>query len=185
LHIDPRVVDVFVRELFTERFCRRDSKPKINEQLISNDKKDSIKRIRRIRKMEESLWRNISKYFLHGILFSVLYLAMLFVWAFLFGLLIVVGAFIGFIIGFIVLFFILGGLNSILASIIWSISTRTAWTSLLGHGFILFIALIIAHIPAIVINLVVPDLTTTIVLFIVNAFIDGFIAKNVAGMWKD
>jgi len=160
-------------------------KPKINEQLISNDKKDSIKRIRRIRKMEESLWRNISKYFLHGILFSVLYLAMLFAWAFLFGLLIVVGAFIGFIIGFIVLFFILGGLNSILASIIWSISTRTAWTSLLGHGFILFIALIIAHIPAIVINLVVPDLTTTIVLFIVNAFIDGFIAKNVAGLWED
>jgi len=135
--------------------------------------------------MEESLWRNVSKYFLHGILFSIIFLVLALVWVFVFALLVVVGLFIGFIIGFIVLFFILGGLNSFLTDIIWAITTKTAWTSLLGHGFVLFIALSIAHIPAIAVNLVVPDLTTAIVLFIVNAFIDGFVAKNVASWWQD
>ena len=135
--------------------------------------------------MEESLWRNVSKYFLHGILFSIIFLVLALVWVFIFALLVVVGLFIGFIIGFIVLFFILGGLNSILTVRIWSIPIKTEWMILLGHGFVLFIALIIAHIPATVINLVVPDLTTTIVLFIVYAFIDGFVAKNVASWWKE
>jgi hypothetical protein len=135
--------------------------------------------------MEESLWRNVSKYFLHGILFSVVFLVLALVWAFIFGLLVVVGAFIGFIIGFIVLLFILSGLNSILTVQIWGIPTKTAWMSLLGHGFVLLIALVIVHIPAIAINLVVPDLATTIVSFIVYAFIDGFVAKNVASWWKE
>lgn len=146
--------------------------------------------------MEEPLWRNVSKYFLHGILFSVIYLALAFVWVFIiFGLLVVVGASIGFIFGFIqllhacmltiVFLFISGGLNSILTVRIWGITTKTDWMSLLGHGFVLFIALIIAHIPAIVINLVAPDLTTMIVLFIVYAFIDGFVAKNVASWRKE
>jgi hypothetical protein len=35
-----------------------------------------------------------------------------------------------------------------------------------------------------VIEFIVPGLVTTIVLFIFNAFIDGFVAKNVAGWWK-
>jgi hypothetical protein len=134
--------------------------------------------------MEGSLWRNVSKYFLHGILFSIIFLVLALVWAFVFGLLVVVGSFIGFIIGVIVLFFILGGLNSFLTDVIWAASTKTAWTSLLGHGFALFIILIVAHIPATVVNLVVPGLATTVLLFVVNAFIDGFVAKNVASWWQ-
>jgi len=138
--------------------------------------------MRRVRKMEESSSRNVSKYFLHGILFSIIYLALVFVWV---NVLLVAEGLVGFIIAFIALFFILGGLNSFLTEVIWSISTKTGWKSLLGHGFVLFIALIIAHIPSMVINLAVSGLATVTVLFIVNGFIDGFVAKNVARWWED
>lgn len=112
-------------------------------------------------------------------------LALVFLWVFVYVFLIAIGAFIGLIMGFIVLLFILSGLNSFLTESIWSISVRQEWQSLLGHGALLLVALIIAHIPSIVIHLIAPSLATTIVLFIVEAFIDGFVAKNVASWWEE
>jgi hypothetical protein len=117
--------------------------------------------------------------------FSVLMIFLIFLWAFILVFLVVAGAFIGLIIGFVVLFLILGGLNSILSESIWSISTRTGWMSLLGHGIVLFIALIIAHIPGIIVNLTDPSLPITIILFVAGAFVDGFVAKNVASLWEE
>ncbi len=134
---------------------------------------------------ERSNWKVLAKYFVHGLAFSVIMIFLVFFWVILLAFLVVVGAFIGLIIGFTVFLFILGGLNSFLTENIWSISTSTGWMSLLGHGFVLFIALIISHIPSIVIDFTVPSLPTTIVLFIAGAFIDGFVAKNVAGFWKE
>ena len=134
---------------------------------------------------EEKYPRRVTKYFIHGIAYSVIMVVLVFVWVFATVLLVAVGWLIGLIIGFILLFIILGGLNCFLTVTIWSISTKTAWTSLLGHGLALFIVLIIAHIPAFLINLAVSSLATTIVLFIVYAFVDGFIAKNVAKVWKE
>ena len=128
--------------------------------------------------------KTIPKYFIHGFAFSIIFIVLVFIWALIFALLIVIGSFIGFILGFIVLFFFLGGLNSFLTDLIWSIPIKTAWKSLLGHGFILFILLIIVHIPAVLTASFVPSTATTIALFIVNAFIDGLVAKNVAGWWK-
>jgi hypothetical protein len=130
-------------------------------------------------------FKTISKYFIHGVAFSIIMLALVFVWVFITVFLVVIGSVIGLLIGFVVYLFILSGLNSFLVNLIWSISIKTAWKSLLGHGFVLFILLIIVHIPAIIINLVVPSLAATIVLFVVNAFIDGFVAKNVASLWEE
>ena len=59
------------------------------------------------------------------------------------------------------------------------------WKSLLGHGFVLFIVLLIADIPAIVISFAVPGVPTTAVLFVAYAFIAGFTAKSVAGYWEE
>ena len=131
-----------------------------------------------------SVLKTITKYFIHGFAFSVIFIAFAFIWAVIFALLLVIGSFIGFILGFVVLFFFLGGLNSFLTDLIWSIPIKTAWKSLLGHGFLLFILLIIVHIPAVVIEFIVPGLATILALFIFNAFIDGLVAKNVAGWWK-
>jgi hypothetical protein len=149
----------------------------INRETVSSEASTIPKR--------GSVLKTIPKYFIHGFAFSIIFIALVFIWAFIFAVLIVIGSFIGFILGFIVLFFFLGGLNSFLTDLIWSIPIKTAWKSLLGHGLLLFIVLIIVHIPAAVIELSVSGLATTIALFTFNAFIDGFIAKNVAGWWKE
>jgi hypothetical protein len=134
---------------------------------------------------KEPWWKNPLKYFLHGLAFSVIFLLLSFVWAIILVVLIVAGFLIGLIIGFLVLFFIIGGLNSFLTDLIWSISIKTGWKSLLGHGFVLFIALALVDIPAMIISFIVPSLATTIVLFIIYALIDGFVAKKVAGYWEE
>jgi hypothetical protein len=130
-------------------------------------------------------FKTISKYFIHGFAFSVIMIALFFVWVVITVFLAVVGSFIGLILGFVVLLFMLSGLNCFLTENIWSISTKTEWMSLLGHGFVLFFALIIANIPSIIVGLTAPNLAVTMVLFVVEAFIDGFVAKNVAVFWEE
>lgn len=105
-------------------------------------------------------------------------------WAFLLAALVLVGLIIGLIIGVLILFFIIGWLNAALTGMIWDTEIRTSWKSLLVHGLVLFIGLLIAHIPASAINLAVPGLATVAVLFVVNCFVDGFVARTVAGHWK-
>jgi hypothetical protein len=134
---------------------------------------------------KQSPWRTALKYFLHGILFSILLLVLGFVWAVIVVVLVVVGSVIGLIIGIIVLFFIVAGVNSILAELIWGMTIRTNWKNLLGHGFVLFILLIVTGIPSIVLSIVAPSLVTTIVFFVIYGFVDGLIAKEVAGYWEE
>jgi len=125
------------------------------------------------------------KYFLHGISFSGLFLILGIVWAFIFVVLVVIGFFIGFIIGILLLFFIIGGLNTVLTDLIWGVPIKSDWKSLLAHGFVLFIVLLIVSIPSLIINFIVPSLVALIFMFIIYCFIDGFIAKSVAGYWQE
>jgi hypothetical protein len=134
---------------------------------------------------EEGYSRNLLiRYFLHGIAFSGLFLLLGLVWVVIFAVLVVIGFFIGFIIGLIVLFFIIGGINAFLTDLMWSISVRTDWKGLLSHGFVLFLVLVMVGIPSYLVTLAAPSLVTSIVLFFVYAFIDGYIAKNVAKTWE-
>jgi len=136
--------------------------------------------------MEEYSLKNLLlRYFLHGILFSAVGLAMLIIWAFILGVLIVFGSFIGLILGLIVWLFIIGGLNVFLTSIIWSVSVRSDWKSLLVHGFVFSVVQLIAHVPARFVDVIVPGLATTVVLFIIYSFIDGFLARRVARWWTE
>lgn len=134
--------------------------------------------------MQEAWWTVTSKYFLHGILFSILFVVLGVLWIAILMVLILVGLFIGLIIGLVIFLFIVGGLNSFLTNIIWPISVKTDWKSLLGHGFILSMLLILVNLPSIFINAFLPSLPTTAALFIFYAFIDGFIGKNVAARWS-
>lgn len=134
---------------------------------------------------EEPPWKTALKYFLHGILFSILLLVLGIFWLVIFAVLVAFGFIIGFIIGFFVLFLIVGGLNSFLTDMIWSIPVKTRWISLLGHGLLLFIVLIIVSIPQLIINIVAPNLAVQIVLFVVYAFVDGFVAKRIGGIWEE
>jgi len=129
--------------------------------------------------------KTILKYFAHGFAFSMIMLVLVFIGVFVLAFLIAVGLLIGLIVGLVMFFFILSGVNGFLAESIWSISTQQDWANHLFHGFVLFGALIIAHIPSIIIQSKVPSLATAILLFIINAFIDGFAAKNVAVFFEE
>ena len=74
------------------------------------------------------------KYFLHGISFSFLLLVLAIVWIIIAVAL--VGFIIGLIIGLLVLFYIMGGINAVLTDLIWGVSIKTDWKSLLAHGFV-------------------------------------------------
>lgn len=130
-------------------------------------------------------WRAPLKYFLHGVSFSLLMLVLGLVWVLLLMVLVGVGLIIGLIIGLVVLFILVGGLNSYLTDMIWGIPIKTDWNSLLAHGFALIVAMFIAEIPAFLVTSYVPGLATTAVLFIIYAFIDGFLGKNVGAYWED
>ena len=133
----------------------------------------------------QATWKTrLPRYFAQGFLFSLLFTGLAIVWVFLVVALVMIGLIIGLIIGFLILLFIIGGLNAVLTGWIWHTSIRTDWKALLVHGLILFIVLIIAHIPAFIVDVAVPSWATTLVLFIVYCFIDGFIAKKVAGYYE-
>lgn len=134
--------------------------------------------------MQEAWWRVTSKYFLHGILFSILFVVLGVLWIAVLMVPILVGLFIGLIIGLVILLFIVGGLNSLLTNIIWPISVKTDWRTILGHGFTLSLLSILVNLLSIFINASLPSLPTTAALFIFYAFPDGFFGKNVAARWS-
>lgn len=125
------------------------------------------------------------RYFLHGLAFSLLFLVLGIIWLVIFVVLVEIGAVIGFIIGLIVLFFFIGGLNSFLTGLIWSVTMKTNWKSLLVHGFSLFIVLLIAGLPSYFLGSFSHDLTFYTAIFLIYSFIDGAIAKNVGFWWKE
>jgi hypothetical protein len=126
----------------------------------------------------------LAKYFLHGVAFSLLFFILAIVWALVFGVLIVLGSFIGLIIGIVLLFFIVGGLNAFLSEIVWNLSID-GWQSILTCGFYLTVILVIVHIPvAYALIYDPPNIIVSMVLFVIYAFIDGFLARELAPLWK-
>jgi hypothetical protein len=138
---------------------------------------------------EDTLWRTALKFFFHGIIFSIIFIFLTIFWAFVLAFLVAFGFIIGFIIAFVVLFFLMGGINVYLAERIWDVSIQEDWKSLFVHGFALFIALILVHIPAIILVSFVlyfaPNTAVTIALFVIYSFVDGFVAANVALGWEE
>jgi hypothetical protein len=132
-----------------------------------------------------SLGKSLLKYFEQGFLFSLIVLGLTVVWAVALVLLVLTGFIIGLIIGFVILLLMLGWLNAVLTNWIWKIPIEMGLVNLFGHGFVLFIALLIVRIPAIITNLAVPSTVTTVAVFLVYCFVDGFVAKNVGGFFRD
>jgi hypothetical protein len=128
----------------------------------------------------------LAKYFLHGVAFSILFLILFIVWAFVYAVLIVFGAFIGLIIGVVLLFLLVGGLNAFLSEAVWNLPIDFGWQAVLGYGFLLTVILIVVHLPTAYYSLTYgpPSIIVSIVLFVVYAFIDGFLARELAPIWK-
>jgi hypothetical protein len=136
--------------------------------------------------MEETSTASLlAKYFAHGFLHSVLLLILELVWAVLFIGLVIFGFLIGFIIGLLVLFLIIGGLNTVLMELVWNIQLESDWKSLLKHGFILFVALLLVNVPSIIIGLARPELVVQVAVFLVYCFIDGYVARSIGGSYEE
>lgn len=130
-------------------------------------------------------WENLAKYFVHGIAFSLLFTILAIAWVFILLILISLGWLIGFIIGLGILILIIGGLNSFLTDLLWFPVITSFW-SIVGHGILLFIALAIANAVFVLApSLVFPGIATQIVTFIIGSFVDGFVAKKIAGLWEE
>ena len=129
-------------------------------------------------------WKDLAKYFIHGIAFSLLFLLLAIAWIFIFIILVGVGFIIGLIIGLGLLFLIVGFLNSIITVYLW-FDVKMSFLDLLFHGLVLFVVLLIVNgISVTLPSLAFPGIATTVVTFVVSAFLDGFAAKEVAGRWR-
>ncbi len=129
-------------------------------------------------------WKNLAKYFTHGITFSMLFLILGIVWVFVFAFLVIAGFIIGLIIGIGVLFLIVGSINSIITDFLW-FSVKTSFWDTLFHGLVLFIILLIVNgIFVTVPSLVFPGIATTLITLVIATFLNGFVGKKVAEWWK-
>lgn len=129
-------------------------------------------------------WKDLAKYFIHGIAFSVLFFILGIVWVFAFALLVVVGFIIGLIIGICLLFLIVGFLNSVITSFLW-FEVKTSFWDLFFHGLAFFIILLVVNgIFVTVPSLVFPGIVTTLITLVIATFLSGFVGKKVAGWWE-
>ncbi|MDH5483120.1 MAG: hypothetical protein OEY22_09635 [Candidatus Bathyarchaeota archaeon] len=135
-------------------------------------------------KEEENVWRALVKYFAHGLGFSILFGLLLFVWVAIFVVLVIGALIIGLIIGIGLLVLFVGFINSFLMSVIWGFSMKTSFWSIISHGIVLLIGLVIVGIIFIIPQLVDPSITTQILMLVVGSIPRGFVAKKIGEMWE-
>lgn len=128
--------------------------------------------------------RNFGKYFLHGIAFSLIFLVVGIAWAVITVLLVVCGLFLGLAIALVLLFVLMGYVNSFVTEALW-FPVRTASLTCLGHGLLLFLALLPLNLIVLGVQaFVTPNILVALVIFVATAPIAGFLAKSVASLWR-
>ncbi len=128
--------------------------------------------------------QKLARYFLHGIIFSVLNLILTILWAFLTFGLVVVGLFLGLAVAIVILFLFYGFINTLITEYVWKVKLKRNLSSIFLHGMVLFFVTLIASIPAILIQSTAPSILGSIIIFIVYCFVDGFLARNIARYWE-
>jgi len=132
---------------------------------------------------EDMNWKDLLKYFVHGMAFSTLFFVLAIAWTFVLAFLVGVGAIIGFIIGFVLLFLMIGFLNSVITSYLW-FKVKFGFWDFLFHGIVLFVTLLMLNVITTVPTLVLPGIATTVITYIIATFLEGFVAKKLAGWWQ-
>ena len=62
---------------------------------------------------------------------------------------------------------------------------KSGFWDILVHGFVLFIVLLVVNgIFILTPSLIFPGIATTVITSIIGSFVDGFVAKKVAGWWE-
>ena len=131
-----------------------------------------------------SLGYLLSRYFGHGLSFSLFELALGLFLVPLFLILIVATFFVGFVIGLLVLFLVFGAVNGYLMEKIWNIPVEDRWEVLMVHGLVLCIALTVLNIPFVIISSNSKNFPIALILFAVYCLVDGYICKFVGAHWE-
>jgi predicted RNase H-like HicB family nuclease len=130
-------------------------------------------------------FRVLLKYFVHGVLYSVLGIGLLLVWAGILLFLMTVGSILGLIIGLGVFVLLIGGLNSIITFFLW-FPVKMSFLNVFFHGLTLSIALLFVNVIFLAIpNLVFPGIPTMVITTILGAFLSGVVGKVIAGIWRE
>ncbi len=133
----------------------------------------------------------IAKYFLHGAAYALLVAGLVIVRVFLLVALVVIGSILGLLLGLLVLIMGVGYANRLLSGYFWKIETQTKWSSLLVHGLVLMIALGLASVPFMILELLAGTLTPVFsivaipVLFVIHSIVNGYLGKAVALMLQE
>ncbi len=143
-----------------------------------------------VEKRDDSFMANIGTYFVSGFLWSIGLEIVIYIMLLVIVFLLLLLGIIGFIVGFAALFLAIGWLNVKLMGYFWKMDIRTKWTSLIGHGLLLFLVLLIVHLPLTIYDLFTADTLTNLLIYLAIAFgpfsiIDGFVVKKVAGMFEE
>lgn len=137
-------------------------------------------------KSEKDLKVLVLKYFAHGILFSLLAVGLLFVA--LRDLISLVLFDVNGIIIFLAILYIpplfVGIANSLITKVLW-FPVEFSWFGTWAHGGLMLVAFIVVGFIISWPLSGIPQSVIIIIDFIVGAFIDGFIGKQIAEMWKE
>jgi len=129
-------------------------------------------------------WRTLARYFIHGMAFSFLFFVLSIAWVFAAISLVNIGALIGLVIGVVLLFLLVGFINSIITTNLW-FRVRSRFWDLLFHGIALSVVLLALNgITISLPNFASPGIATSIITFVIAAFLDGFAAVKLAGYWR-
>lgn len=89
--------------------------------------------------------RDLAKYFIHGVAFSLLFMVLSLAWAATFLVLLLLGSLIGLVIGIGLLMLVVGAVNTVITELLWFHIKHTFWAIFL-HGLALFVILLLIEV---------------------------------------
>jgi hypothetical protein len=133
-----------------------------------------------------SMGKKIGRYFLHGLVYSLLSIVLSFMWGFVAVFLILTGFFIGLAIALFLLVLIAGTVNTFVSELVWKFSMNDSIVGIFTHGAALGIIFVLISLVTIIpIMLIVGNPFYLILLEIGMCFVRGFIGEKVAEHWTE
>jgi len=96
----------------------------------------------------------------------------------------IIGLTIGLGLFFLIVGFLVGFLNSVITVYLWFDVKMSFWNLFL-HGLALFTTFFVVNFAFVILpTLAYPEITTWVITTIVVSYLDGFLAKDMIGRWK-
>ena len=135
---------------------------------------------------ELSFRRKQANYFIHGFLWWLFNVVGLFVFPILTLFLIAIGSIIGLIIGFVIMFLAIGYVNTAIAGFLWFEMQDQSLLGLLGHGLLMGISVLVVGGLTVMLPIYLTNnnIFVIVVSFTWGCYINGYLGKMIAGIWK-